>query len=83
MGMAGFSARVQTLPLCRIYCSTGPLGRRAEMDRFHQGGDKPDAPRLFLLSTREGGLGINLIVATTVISNDQDWVRSFAACGTD
>jgi ATP-dependent DNA helicase len=64
-------------PLCRIDGSTGPLERRAEMDCFQQGGDKPDTPRLFLLSTRAGGLGINLSAADTIVFYDQDWVRSF------
>ncbi|KIJ19572.1 hypothetical protein PAXINDRAFT_108979 [Paxillus involutus ATCC 200175] len=59
--------------ICRIDGSTDPLERRNQMNTFQQGGDSPDAPILFLLSTRAGGLGINLTAADTVIFYDQDW----------
>lgn len=60
--------------MCRIDGSTSPLDRREQMRLFQEGGDAPDAPHLFLLSTRAGGLGINLTAADTVIFYDQDWV---------
>ncbi|KIM43935.1 hypothetical protein M413DRAFT_443000 [Hebeloma cylindrosporum] len=59
--------------ICRIDGSTAPLERREQMNVFQTGGDDPEAPRLFLLSTRAGGLGINLVAADTVIFYDQDW----------
>ncbi|KAJ7615437.1 SNF2 family DNA-dependent ATPase [Roridomyces roridus] len=59
--------------ICRIDGSTPPLERRDQMNLFQSAGDHPDAPRLFLLSTRSGGLGVNLTAADTVIFYDQDW----------
>ncbi|TXT06023.1 hypothetical protein VHUM_03496 [Vanrija humicola] len=59
--------------ICRIDGSTKQEDRRAQMHEFNTGGDDPDAPQLFLLSTRAGGLGINLVAADTVIFFDQDW----------
>ncbi|PVF96711.1 hypothetical protein CPB86DRAFT_786641 [Serendipita vermifera] len=59
--------------ICRIDGKTSPQERRDEMDRFNEGGNSPTAPVLFLLSTRSGGLGINLVAADTVIFYDQDW----------
>ncbi|QRV95940.1 lymphoid-specific helicase [Ceratobasidium sp. AG-Ba] len=58
---------------CRIDGSTLPEDRREQMDRFNKSGHGPDDPRIFLLSTRAGGLGINLVGADTVIFYDQDW----------
>ncbi|KAF8182445.1 P-loop containing nucleoside triphosphate hydrolase protein, partial [Mycena galopus ATCC 62051] len=59
--------------ICRIDGTTPPLERREQMNEFQTPGDAPDAPRLFLLSTRSGGLGVNLTAADTVIFYDQDW----------
>ncbi|KAI0668217.1 SNF2 family N-terminal domain-containing protein [Trametes maxima] len=60
-------------PVCRIDGSMDMESRREDIRRFQEGGDAPDAPRLFLLSTRSGGLGLNLVAADTVIFYDQDW----------
>ncbi len=59
--------------VCRIDGSDSPQQRREQMHKFQQA--KEDTPRIFLLSTRAGGLGINLTAADTVIFYDQDWVR--------
>ncbi len=45
------------------------------MEAFQTGGNGLDTPHLFLLSTRAGGLGVNLTAADTVIFYDQDWVN--------
>eukprot|EP00123_Amoebidium_parasiticum_P014609 comp22573_c4_seq2/m.34455 comp22573_c4_seq2/g.34455 ORF comp22573_c4_seq2/g.34455 comp22573_c4_seq2/m.34455 type:complete len:1193 (-) comp22573_c4_seq2:174-3752(-) len=48
---------------------TGDLRQQA-IDRF----SKPDSDKfVFLLSTKAGGLGINLVAADTVIIYDSDW----------
>ncbi|TYJ55066.1 hypothetical protein B9479_004290 [Cryptococcus floricola] len=59
--------------VCRIDGSTSQESRREQMDSYNAGRDDPDACKLFLLSTRAGGLGINLVSADTVIFFDQDW----------
>ncbi|BEI90220.1 uncharacterized protein CcaverHIS019_0302900 [Cutaneotrichosporon cavernicola] len=61
------------IKLCRIDGTTTQEERRSQMDEFNNGGDSPDACKLFILSTRAGGLGINLVAADTVIFFDQDW----------
>ncbi|WWC85626.1 uncharacterized protein L201_000491 [Kwoniella dendrophila CBS 6074] len=58
---------------CRIDGSTSQESRREQMAEFNNGGENPDACKLFLLSTRAGGLGINLVAADTVIFFDNDW----------
>ncbi len=60
---------------CRIDGNTGGDDRENMIDDFNrEGSDK----FVFLLSTRAGGLGINLATADIVILYDSDWnpVRS-------
>src|SRR5436190_3725716 len=55
---------------CRIDGSTAHEDRIAAIDEFN----RPDSPRfIFLLTTRAGGLGINLTSADIVILYDSDW----------
>ncbi|XP_041482494.1 lymphoid-specific helicase-like isoform X1 [Lytechinus variegatus] len=54
---------------CRLDGSTSIEDRQARMKEFNT---DPDV-FLFLLSTRAGGLGINLTAADTVIIYDSDW----------
>lgn len=57
---------------CRIDGSVSQDSRRQQISDFNK---NPEL-KLFLLSTRAGGLGINLTSADTVIIFDSDWVRS-------
>ena len=55
---------------CRIDGSTSHEDRIAAIDEYN----KPDSSKfLFLLTTRAGGLGINLVTADVVIIFDSDW----------
>ncbi|KAG9327529.1 hypothetical protein KVV02_003774 [Mortierella alpina] len=54
---------------CRIDGSIPQEDRRRQISEFN----KNPALKLFLLSTRAGGLGINLTSADTVIIFDSDW----------
>lgn len=55
---------------CRIDGNTDGEKRDSQMDEFNEDGSKKF---LFLLSTRAGGLGINLATADIVILYDSDW----------
>ncbi|ERN16917.1 probable chromatin-remodeling complex ATPase chain [Amborella trichopoda] len=55
---------------CRIDGNTGGEDRDASIDAFNQPGSEKF---IFLLSTRAGGLGINLATADVVILYDSDW----------
>ncbi len=55
---------------CRIDGSTDGEARDMQMTEFNE----PGSPKfIFLLSTRAGGLGINLQTADTVVLYDSDW----------
>ncbi|KAL7570972.1 hypothetical protein ACA910_002597 [Epithemia clementina (nom. ined.)] len=55
---------------CRIDGSTDGLKRDRQVDEFNAEGSTKFC---FLLSTRAGGLGLNLATADTVILYDSDW----------
>jgi SWI/SNF-related matrix-associated actin-dependent regulator of chromatin subfamily A member 5 len=56
---------------CRIDGNTGGDDRDASIDAFNKPGSEKF---VFLLSTRAGGLGINLATADVVILYDSDWL---------
>jgi ATP-dependent DNA helicase len=58
-------------PICRLDGSVSQEDRRQQIEEFS---DPKSEIKLFLLSTRAGGLGINLTAADTVIIFDSDWV---------
>ena len=61
---------IRARPYCRIDGSTSPDDREARMLDFNR--DNSDK-FVFLLSTRAGGLGINLATADIVVLYDSDW----------
>jgi SNF2 family DNA or RNA helicase len=59
---------------CRIDGSTAHDDRIVAIDEYN----KPDSDKyIFLLTTRAGGLGINLTTADIVILYDSDWFDLF------
>jgi SWI/SNF-related matrix-associated actin-dependent regulator of chromatin subfamily A member 5 len=55
---------------CRLDGGTNRVQRMVDIDRFNQEGSKIF---LYLVSTRAGGLGVNLQTADTCILYDSDW----------
>ncbi|KAJ1880340.1 putative ATPase [Coemansia sp. RSA 1722] len=64
-----FYAELRNYRFCRIDGSVAQTDRQDAIVRFNTDKDIP----LFLLTTRSGGLGINLTAADTVIIFDSDW----------
>ena len=67
--LEAYCAELRRWKVCRIDGSVAHADRQAQIDLFNRN------PRykLFLLSTRAGGQGINLASADTVILFDSDW----------
>ena len=58
------------IPYCRLDGQTELEDRESQIEEFTRPGtDK----RIFLISTRAGGLGINLVTANHVVLYDSDW----------
>ena len=55
---------------CRLDGSTSTTERESKMEEYNRPGSSKS---IFMLSTRAGGLGINLFTADTVILYDSDW----------
>lgn len=62
--------RFKSIPYCRIDGQTSAMDRETRIEDFQ----REDSDKLvFILSTRAGGLGIDLYAADTVILFDSDW----------
>lgn len=67
--LALYLENVRNLSVCRIDGGVAQVDRAEQIRTFNS---DPDA-RVFLLSTRSGGQGINLASADTVVLFDSDW----------
>lgn len=67
--LLSYSSRI-TSEYCRIDGGTAHDDRIVAIDEYN----KPDSEKfIFLLTTRAGGLGINLTTADIVVLYDSDW----------
>jgi len=86
MGMTGLGVRVQMPAIVPHRRFDGPIGTPSGdgsfLTRRRRAGSPMTFPSEHACGTA-GGLSINLTAAYTVVLYYQDWVRSFAACGTD
>jgi len=69
LDILGDYLNLKKIQFCRLDGSMQFLDRQANIDDFNT---NPEA-KVFLLSTRAGGLGINLTAADTCIIYDSDW----------
>lgn len=68
LDIIGDYLQMKKIDYCRFDGSTGRDERSDNIERF-----KRDNVEVFLLSTRSGGMGINLVSADTCIIFDSDW----------
>lgn len=66
-----YATALRRWSVCRIDGSMAQSDRQSEIDAFNA--PTKSAPKIFLLSTRAGGQGINLAAADTVLLFDSDW----------
>ncbi|XP_034060105.1 transcriptional regulator ATRX-like [Gymnodraco acuticeps] len=66
---------IKNIDYYRLDGSTNVLSRKKWADKFNN--DTNDRGRLFLISTRAGSLGINLVAANRVIIFDASWNPSY------
>ncbi|KAJ1417774.1 SNF2 family N-terminal domain-containing protein [Ochromonadaceae sp. CCMP2298] len=70
LDILGDYLNLRDIPHCRLDGSTNRVERQVLINTFNA----PNSPYfLFLMSTRAGGLGVNLQTADTVILYDSDW----------
>ena len=69
LSLGDYLGQVKDLRFSRLDGSMAFEDRQANIDAFNE----TDDVRVFLLSTRAGGLGINLTAADTCIIYDSDW----------
>lgn len=62
--------RFRQYEYCRLDGNTDLEARQAQIDEYTAPGSKKF---IFLISTRAGGLGLNLMTANTVVLYDSDW----------
>lgn len=67
--LEAYATQLRNWPVCRIDGSVAQADRRAQIAAFNA----DPVHRLFLLSTRAGGQGINLAAADSVVLFDSDW----------
>ncbi|KAK4641151.1 putative ATPase [Podospora bellae-mahoneyi] len=67
--LESYCADLRGWPVCRIDGSVAQEDRQAQIEDFN----KDPELKIFLLTTRAGGQGINLASADTVILFDSDW----------
>jgi len=74
--LQGYLVGTMGVECCRLDGATIRESREEQLAAFQNNGDGGEdggGPRLFLLSTRAGAVGINLQAADTVIFFDSDW----------